>query len=63
MPFEAKTFENVCRLWMSVTESARSRPNVTKFASDKVYSNLKICSDYLEMIERGLHDYMDAKRS
>jgi dynein heavy chain len=62
MPTEGKRFTNVDRMWRKIMNQASATPEVMAVAAvDKVLENFRECNKLLDMIQKGLSDYLETK--
>ncbi|KAG8232252.1 hypothetical protein J437_LFUL011805, partial [Ladona fulva] len=63
MPTESKKFTLVDRSLRRVMKNAFENPNLLKTCSDRrLLEILKDCSNLLEVVQKGLSDYLETKR-
>jgi dynein heavy chain len=63
MPQEAKRFTQVDRLWRKVMASTQAKPNVLLATSaEGMLKSWQEANKLLELIQKGLNDYLEAKR-
>jgi dynein heavy chain len=63
MPQEAKRFTQVDRLWRKVMEKTVAKPNVLlATAQEGLLASWREANQKLELIQKGLNDYLEAKR-
>ena len=63
MPQEAKRFTQVDRLWRKVMATTAAKPNVLLATSQEgMLKSWQEANRLLELIQKGLNDYLEAKR-
>ena len=63
MPQEAKRFTQVDRLWRKVMAATEAKPNVLlATATEGMLASWQEANRLLELIQKGLNDYLEAKR-
>jgi dynein heavy chain len=63
MPTEAKNFRKVNKIWHSIMSDVSKNPDVLIATSiHKMLEKFKICNELLEIIQKGLNDYLEKKR-
>eukprot|EP00163_Fabomonas_tropica_P031149 TRINITY_DN730_c1_g1_i7.p1 TRINITY_DN730_c1_g1~~TRINITY_DN730_c1_g1_i7.p1 ORF type:complete len:4213 (+),score=1156.03 TRINITY_DN730_c1_g1_i7:1002-12641(+) len=64
MPTEGKRFSTVDRMWRKVMGNAAKNPSVMAVTSiDKVLDTFQECNKLLDLIQKGLSDYLETKRT
>ncbi|XP_021921863.1 dynein heavy chain 7, axonemal isoform X5 [Zootermopsis nevadensis] len=63
MPEEGRRFSAIDKIWRDIMKLVVSDPKVLSVLEiDKMLERLKKCSSLLEVIQRGLNDYLEKKR-
>ena len=63
MPKEAKRFKQVDKLWRTTMATTEQKPNVLMAtATEGMLESWKQANELLELIQKGLNDYLEAKR-
>ena len=63
MPQEAKRFKQVDNMWRKVMQQTESKPNVLMAtATEGMHESFVHANQLLELIQKGLNDYLEAKR-
>jgi dynein heavy chain, axonemal len=63
LPLEGKRFATVDRTWRKTQEAARRTPQVLRACSShKLLTSLMDCNKMLELVQKGLATYLEAKR-
>jgi dynein heavy chain, axonemal len=63
MPKEARRFKSVDSTWRKIMEATKSEPMVMSvIGDDKRKKKFKDCNDLLDLIQKGLEDYLEIKR-
>ncbi|DAZ96773.1 TPA: hypothetical protein N0F65_005771 [Lagenidium giganteum] len=64
LPAEGKRFASVDKNWRQTLASAKSKPKCIDFCKNaKLLEKFKESSFFLEMVQKGLSDYLEVKRS
>ncbi|XP_063979949.1 dynein axonemal heavy chain 1-like [Diachasmimorpha longicaudata] len=64
LPMEAKKYKAMDRNWRRIMKKAQESPFILRTCPDKtLLSSLKECENLLEIVQRGLSNYLEAKRS
>eukprot|EP00002_Diphylleia_rotans_P006932 TRINITY_DN1638_c0_g1_i1.p1 TRINITY_DN1638_c0_g1~~TRINITY_DN1638_c0_g1_i1.p1 ORF type:complete len:4126 (-),score=976.49 TRINITY_DN1638_c0_g1_i1:597-12974(-) len=63
MPTEGKRFAQVDKTWRKIMGDVKKNPHVLTFSStDKLLENLQESNRLLELVQKGLSDYLETKR-
>ncbi|XP_043277906.1 dynein axonemal heavy chain 7-like [Venturia canescens] len=63
MPEEGRRFSAVDKIWRDIMNSVIQDPRVMSVVEiDKMLDRLKKCTGLLDLIQKGLHDYLEKKR-
>ena len=63
MPTEGRRFQTVDRTWRKIMEEAKATPAVmTAMQTPGLLQRLQECNEKLELIQKGLNDYLETKR-
>ncbi|XP_017769725.1 PREDICTED: dynein heavy chain 7, axonemal-like [Nicrophorus vespilloides] len=63
MPEEGRRFSSVDKIWRDIMKSVFADPKVLSVIEiDKMSERLKKCSSLLDVIQKGLNDYLEKKR-
>lgn len=63
MPEEGRRFTAVDKIWRDIMKNVYAEPKVlTVIEIDKMLERLKKCNNLLDLIQRGLNDYLEKKR-
>jgi dynein heavy chain len=63
MPTEGKKFKQVDKLWREIMSSTNSNPNVVQvFKMENLPSRLREANEELELVQKGLSQYLEVKR-
>ncbi|XP_044735428.1 dynein axonemal heavy chain 1-like [Chrysoperla carnea] len=63
LPYEAKKYNSMERIWRKLMKMANENPQAITFCPDNMLlSSLKECLDLLEIVEKGLSEYLETKR-
>ncbi|XP_015110698.1 dynein heavy chain 1, axonemal [Diachasma alloeum] len=64
LPMEAKKYNAMDRNWRRIMKKAQESPFILRTCPDKtLLGSLKECENLLEIVQRGLSNYLEAKRS
>ncbi|OQR83181.1 sporangia induced dynein heavy chain [Achlya hypogyna] len=64
LPLEGKRFASVDKNWRQTLSSARAKPRCVDFCnSTKLLEKFKESNVFLDMVQKGLSDYLEVKRS
>ncbi|XP_044001574.1 dynein axonemal heavy chain 1-like [Aphidius gifuensis] len=64
LPVEAKKYITMERNWRRIMKRAKENPHILQICPDKsLLESLKECISLLEIVQRGLSDYLETKRS
>ena len=64
LPQEGKRFSQVDKTWRQTLASAEAHPLALKFcSSEKLLAKWTECSKFLDMVSKGLSDYLETKRA
>lgn len=64
LPAEGKRFASVDKNWRQTLASARAKPKCVEFCKNsKLLEKFKESNYFLEMVQKGLSDYLEVKRS
>ncbi|XP_044749962.1 dynein axonemal heavy chain 1-like [Coccinella septempunctata] len=63
LPLESKKYKSMERTWRRIMRSAYDHPNIIEYCGDrKLLESLKDCNHILEVVQKGLTDYLETKR-
>ncbi|RZF35265.1 hypothetical protein LSTR_LSTR015915 [Laodelphax striatellus] len=63
LPQQSKKFKTMDRSWRRIMKNASMNKNVLVICSDeRLFDSLKDCNKILDLVERGLSDYLEMKR-
>nr|XP_023655546.1 dynein heavy chain 1, axonemal [Paramormyrops kingsleyae] len=63
LPLKAKQYQTMERTWRKVMKSANDNRQVIELCPDaRLLASLRDCNKLLEMVQKGLSDYLEAKR-
>uniref|UniRef100_A0A4W3IJM0 Dynein axonemal heavy chain 1 n=1 Tax=Callorhinchus milii TaxID=7868 RepID=A0A4W3IJM0_CALMI len=62
LPVESKRYQAMERLWRNIMKSANENRQVT-FTLASVTENLRECNKLLELVQKGLSEYLETKRA
>ncbi|KAL7993493.1 putative dynein heavy chain region D6 P-loop domain, dynein heavy chain, domain-2 [Plasmopara halstedii] len=64
LPAEGKRFSSVDKYWRQTLASAKAKPKCVEFcSSQKLLERLRESNQLLELVQKGLSDYLEVKRS
>ncbi|KAL0272752.1 UNVERIFIED_CONTAM: hypothetical protein PYX00_005610 [Menopon gallinae] len=64
LPFESKKFSTMERIWRRIMKAGSEMRRVMMYCPDKrLYEALKECNFLLEQVQKGLAEYLEAKRT
>lgn len=64
LPVEGKRFSSVDKNWRQTLSSAKAKPQCIEFCNnEKLLERFKESNTYLDMVQKGLSDYLEVKRS
>ncbi|KAK9870899.1 hypothetical protein WA026_009856 [Henosepilachna vigintioctopunctata] len=63
LPLESKKYKSMERTWRRIMRSAFDHPNIIEYCADrKLLESLKDCNHILEVVQKGLTEYLETKR-
>ncbi|XP_044254832.1 dynein axonemal heavy chain 1-like isoform X2 [Tribolium madens] len=63
LPAESKKYGSMERTWRRIMRGARDNPYILKYCADrKLYESLKDANHILDIVQKGLADYLETKR-
>ncbi|NWX92741.1 DYH1 protein, partial [Nothoprocta pentlandii] len=64
LPVESSRYQAMDRIWRTIMKNAKENPEVISLCPDpKLLENLRKCNQLLELVQKGLSDYLETKRS
>ncbi|XP_069792874.1 dynein axonemal heavy chain 1 isoform X2 [Narcine bancroftii] len=64
LPVESKRYHTMERLWISIMKNANENRQVIELCSDgRLLENLRECNKQLDLVQKGLSEYLETKRS
>ncbi|GLV39944.1 Dynein heavy chain at 36C [Carabus blaptoides fortunei] len=64
LPIESKKYNNMERTWRRIMRNAKENPKIIEYCNDKkLLESLKDALHLLEVVQKGLSDYLETKRN